>query len=68
MTTGRTRAGAGPAGSRGRTIYFTAEEWRDVLRFSHLETRSASSFVREASKARCRQIAMSHLVEGLRGR
>lgn len=61
------RAGADPS-SRGHSVYFTAEEWRDILRFAHIETRSASSFVREACKARVRQIVFSHLGEGLRGR
>lgn len=61
------RAAASP-NNRGRTVYVPEEEWRDILRFAHVETRSASGFVREACKQRCREIMFSHLGEGLRGR
>ena len=63
----RVQAAASPS-NRGRTIYIPEIEWLDIKRYAHIETRSASGFIREACKARCRQIAMSHLGEGLRGR
>ena len=67
MGTTSTRAAAA-TDNRGRSIYIPEIEWLDIKRYAHLETRSASGFIREACKARCRQIAMSHMVEGLRGR
>lgn len=66
-TSARTQAAASPS-NRARSIYIPEIEWLDIKRYAHLETRSASGFIREACKARCRQIAMSHMVEGLKGR
>ena len=57
-----------PDSGRGRSVRIPDEEWLDILRYAHIESRSVSSFVRAAAKARCREVAMSHMFEGLRGR
>ena len=63
----RVQAAVSP-NNRARSVYVPEIEWLEIKRYAHIETRSASGFIREACKARCRQIAMSHMVEGLKGR